>query len=368
MRIIALVEMPRRIFVKSNADLRSNVLIAQKLPLEKMRRVIQSDYPIYADMIRKVGFKMGKGYSPLFVRDRETGIQIRDQNNELVPDTDFRRVGGGFDQFTEASQWHSGAGSRSAPEGWEGAVVSDVLRHPNLDLKPRRLMPAALVNLRRIRTGGHVALSEIALVVKETADIVEEGGPAKLWRVVAGLDIRAIEGIVTPSAPARAWRIAQRKTQRLYRLRDGDIIVGLVRPERRNIGFLLGAREDTVGVPDGIAAVRVKEDVQEEYPQEWLFAALRSESCRLQFWTESGGTSYGKLADPHIEGVLIPVPSLAERRVIAERVKEWALSVRDSGTKWSNVGSSDDQRPIVNSSGFGLIETDDESQEEEDDD
>jgi type I restriction enzyme M protein len=53
-RVVALVELPRRIFVKSNADLRSNVLVGQKLSRSKINKVVESDYPIFADMVRKV--------------------------------------------------------------------------------------------------------------------------------------------------------------------------------------------------------------------------------------------------------------------------------------------------------------------------
>lgn len=170
---------------------------------------------------------------------------------------------------------------------------------------------------------------------------------------------------MTPGAPRRAWQIAEHKTPKLLRLKDGDIIIGLVRPERRNIGLLLANADDIVGVPDGIAVVRVKPELRDEYPQEWLFAALRSEPCRLQFWTESGGTSYGKLTDAHIENVLIPAASLEERQATANRVEKWASSIRESATIWCGIGDVADRRPIINSSGFGLIQTEDEEDGEE---
>jgi hypothetical protein len=124
-----------------------------------------------------------------------------------------------------------------------------------------------------------------------------------LWAVY----IRAIEGTVIPQEPDRCWRIAERKSKNVYTLKHRDIVVGLVRPERRNIGILLSKRKDIVGSPDGIAVVRVKGEKISDYPTEWLFATLRSEACRLQFWTESGGTSYGKLTHDQIRDVLLPM-------------------------------------------------------------
>ena len=367
LRIIALVELPRRIFVKSNADLRSNALIAQKLSHGKLTRAIADDYPIYADMVRKVGFKMGKGFPALYVRDKETGIEIRNLENERITDTDFNRIAAAFDEFTDATSWDRARGRGNAPEGWTGAKVSDVLGHPSLDLKPRRLMPRALQNLHDIRSRKHVELSTIADVLSDKIDVLADG-PAKLWRPVAGLDIHAVEGIVTPSHPTRAWRIANEKDRRVFALRNQDIIVGLVRPERRNVGLLLSSASDIVGIPDGIAVVRVKPECKDAYPQEWLFAALRSEQCRLQFWTAAGGTSYGKLTESNIEQVLIPVPPNSEMNRIAEQVRTWAATVQSLAAldEWSGLGTEADRKPIINSSGFGLIATDDWDPDAED--
>jgi len=358
LRIIALIELPRRIFVKSNADLRSNVLIAQKLSNGKLRRAIADDYPIYADMVRKVGFKMGKGYPALYVRDKETGIEIRNQNNERITDTDFNRISAAFDQFTAATSWDRARGKSHAPQGWAGAKISDVTGHHSLDLKQRRLMPKALQNIRDIKARKHAVLSDIADVLQTKIDVLS-GGLAKLWRPVAGLDIRAVEGIVTPSHPTRAWRIADEKDRKVFLLQDQDIVVGLVRPERRNVGLLLSSEPDIVGIPDGIAVIRVKPECKDDYPQEWLFATLRSEHCRLQFWTAAGGTSYGKLTEANIEQVFVPLPSPAEITEIAGRVRKWAKTVRDSFQEWVALGSDADRKPIINSSGFGLIATDD---------
>ena len=356
LRVLALIELPRRIFVKSNADLRSNVLVAQKISGSTLKKAIASDYPIFADMVRKIGFKMGKGYSPLYVRDPETGIEIRNEENELIIDTDFRRISRGFEQFTKASKWDRATIRHIDASEWSGARISDVLEHINLDLKPRRLMPKALENVKIIEDGLHATLSDIADVVTETTDIIELFDRSKLWRPVAGQDIRAVEAVVTPSNPVRGWQIEEQKDRKIYRLKDNDIIVGLVRPERRNVGLLISDGDDIVGMPDGIAVVRLKPELAQTYSQQWLFAALRSEPCRLQLWTESGGTSYGKLTLEHIQSLKVPIPDEVTIKRVTDEVSNWADSMRASVVRWSNVGTAEDRKPIINSSGFGLID------------
>jgi type I restriction enzyme M protein len=147
---------------------------------------------------------------------------------------------------------------------------------------------------------------------------------------------------VIPGYPSHVWQIAERKSRFLYVLQNDAIVVGLVRPERRNIGLLLDDSIDIVGAPDGIAVVRVKLDYKRDYPQKWRFAALRSEACRLQFWTESGGTSYGKLTADNILNLLISTPARIVRVAVAHKVRIWAQAVRAAISAWKAICSPED--------------------------
>jgi type I restriction enzyme M protein len=55
---------------------------------------------------------------------------------------------------------------------WGGARISDILDHPSLDMKPRRLMPRALANIHAITSESHARLGDIADVVTATVDIL----------------------------------------------------------------------------------------------------------------------------------------------------------------------------------------------------
>ena len=344
-RILALVELPRRIFTKSDVDLRSNILVAEKMAPERLADERSADYPIYADLIRKVGYKMGAGFSPIWQRDEKTGLEVRDEANEIGLDSDFPRLLRGFDRFRQSIV--DGVDG----DKWPGARVSDILAHPLCDMKPRRLMPRALENLRAIRGGEHRRLDEVAEVVEDRVDVVDEYGADALVRLVEGQDIRAVEGVAIPQQSERSWRVTDRKAKKLYVLRPGDIVVGLVRPERRNVGLLLVDDEGLlVGAPDGVAILRALDG----YSQEWLFATLRSEACRIQFWTESGGTSYGKLSKEQIRDTVIPVGEPKERALVTKRVRKWAASFNATLGLWEGVGSDEDRKAIINSPAFGL--------------
>lgn len=336
----SLVELPRRTFVKSGADLRSNILVGEKRQEGEEIR----PYPIHASMVRRIGYKLGGDFRPLPLQDKETGVPIRDADNKIVLDSDFHRV---LSEF--------GSTPRVISAGWTGASLTDIVSHPNLDMKPRRLVARALGNVRHLAASGAVPLGQIADILDQTVDLLGDVGASAFRRVVEGQDIRAIEGIVVPHAAERCWAIAERKHRKVYELRDRDLIIGLVRPERRNIGILLDEGDDVVGSPDGLAVVRVKDECLDRYPAEWLFAALRSERVRLQLWTESGGTSYGKLDEDQIREILIPVETPEERLLVAQKVQAWIASVKTNLAAWVKIGVDDDRRPILNSPLTGLF-------------
>ena len=340
----SLVELPRRIFVKSDADLRSNILVAEKRACGKMVR----KYPIHASMVRRVGYKLGGDFRPLPLQDKATGIPIRDIANRIVLDSDFHRI---LEEFE--------ATPKKITAQWEGATVADIVLRTDLDMKPRRLVPRALENIRILKAESAVPLGEIADVLEEKIDLLADIGSSEFRRVVEGQDIRAIEGLVVPHFSERCWAIAARKQRKIYPLRYKDIIVGLVRPERRNIGILLDQGEDVVGSPDGLAVVRICDKMRDEYPIAWLFAVLRSEEIRLQFWTESGGTSYGKLDADRIRNIFIPLSTTEVRRSVSEKVESWIESAREYSDAWSQIGIEEDRRPILNSPLIGLFDDDD---------
>ena len=360
MRIVSLVELPRRIFLKSNADLRANILLAEKMDKDDLDFLKGADYPIHAELVRKVGYKLGKGFTELPLRDLETGIEIRDNDNRIILDSDFIGIRERFAAFSKKYKWRSPVSIQTVTfDDWQWARIGDVVNHNDLDLKPRRLTPKALANKKYILASTYNVLKDIAEVVEPSIDLKIDSEANKIWRHIEGMDIRAIDGVVVPQFPCRAWEIIERKGSKMFALKNRDIIIGLVRPERRNIGILFANGDDVLGSPDGISVVRIKEEYADQFPQEWLFFVLRSEQCRIQFWTESGGTSYGKLNRDHILNVVLPIPSDTEIKDIAAKVKNWFANISSATNLWNNIGTEDDRRPIRNSPILGLEAPDD---------
>lgn len=176
-------------------------------------------------------------------------------------------------------------------------------------------------------------------------------GPSESVYLVEGQDIRAVEGTVVLKTSEKRWQVEVRKTTKGYHLHNKDIVIGLVRPEKRNIGFFLYDYQNAFGSPDGVAVVRQK---SAEYPIEWVFQALRTEQSRIQFWTESGGTSYGKLTTDQIKNVLIPIPDRTVIEEITAKVRCWADAQQQVQRSFEEIWRAKDKRAILNSPVIGL--------------
>jgi type I restriction enzyme M protein len=357
-QLLSLVELPRRMFLRSNADLRANILLVRKVSKRQLQLAQNSNYRIHAGLVRKVGYKLGKGFPAMPLRDPDTGLEIMTADNTPRLDTDFTHIREGFERFSVGSD---------LDDDWPGARFLDVQQHPSLDMKPRRLMPRALSNVKSLEAKSHVRLGDIAEII--TPDIDLSGMSATPLRLVEGQSIRAIEGTVVPHSPEPAWAVVLRKsTNIMFQLRDEDLVVGLVRPERRNIGLFLSDPSNellVVGAPDGVAIVRRNPESDEEFPIGWIFATLRSEACRLQLWTESGGTSYGKLTSNQLAALVLPKQRKPRRLEVAAKVDAWAESIRDAEKHWTDIGSDADRMPILNSSISGLEPDETDADEEE---
>lgn len=298
-------------------------------------------------MIRKVGYKLGKGFSIVPRRNPIDGsVLLGDDNQELI-DSDFV----GLRDRYQAFRLNTKAVSKWAT--WTGAHFSDISLHPAIDMKPRRATPKAVEHRRRITSVKHITVGEVADVVSAKIDLTDPAHACREWRLVEGSSIRAVEGTVVPSAPQRAWEIVDAKQKQVFKVRDNDIVVGLVRPERRNVGLVIDAGGDLVATPEGVALVRMKKN-KFGITQEYLFYLLRSETARIQLWTESGGTSYGKLGDGHIKDVIFIAPSTSDIADISKSISSWADSIRAAAKIWCKIGSEKDRVPIINSPMFGL--------------
>ena len=159
--------------------------------------------------------------------------------------------------------------------------------------------------------------SEILDEIKNCADIVtEKRNPTlKPEEMFIYIDISAIDvttGIITnpqqllgEEAPSRARKV----------VREGDIIISTCRPTRGAIAIIPKEFDNQI-CSTGFSVIRTKDNVDARY----LHFILRSALVKEQFRKFSTGSSYPAILDSDVEKTIIPLPSIDEQNIIADKV------------------------------------------------
>ena len=92
-RVVAVVAFPRFTFKKSGADVSASVVGVGAQGNTAFSAIDSEDYPIYFGMIESVGWQAGdKTAKPVYLRDKETGAIVLDEDNNPILDCDFDKV------------------------------------------------------------------------------------------------------------------------------------------------------------------------------------------------------------------------------------------------------------------------------------
>ena len=163
-RVVAVVAFPRFTFKKSGADVSASVVVMERRATPLADAADSEDYPIYFGMIESVGWQAGdKIAKPVYVRDKETGAVLLDEDNNPILDSDFSDVLDDFRRSAVSHRYPWILSGRKIPEGSQSETTSvkEVIRHRRLLLDPKRYC-AKYMNLRReVSCRDHFSISEV---------------------------------------------------------------------------------------------------------------------------------------------------------------------------------------------------------------
>lgn len=145
-----------------------------------------------------------------------------------------------------------------------------------------------------------------AIPAKALGNLVSESGfdrnqPISYFEI-GGIDIATGCAWPTPVSPGEAPSRAQRS------ISHWDILVGTVRPERKNVGIVPPSSRGQLVATSGVAVLRAKSPAQAAY----LWAYLRSDAATEQLMRWNTGAAYPAIEDDVAPRVLVPVVDEAE--------------------------------------------------------
>jgi len=160
-----------------------------------------------------------------------------------------------------------------------------------------------------MKSGGCNSLGHIAQAVKD--DWNKKMGGTFLYYEIGGLDIgsgtvKPVE-VDTSEAPSRAATA----------VRQGDILVSTVRPNRRNVGFVVEQSDERPLVAtSGFSALRFRSLEDAALHHAWL----RTEDATSQLLRWNSGSAYPAIDEDVPLSLLVPAFSQSEREHLGKRL------------------------------------------------
>ena len=169
-RVVSVVAFPRFTFKKSGADVSASVVVLERRKTPLASASASEDYPIYFGMIESVGWRAGdKTAKPVFLRDKETGELLLDNNNNPVLDCDFDKildeyrrsaVAGLYPWILDGREPHEGAQPETTP-------LKHVVGSARLILDPKRYCSKYLVLRQEVLMRDHFTIGHVLEKVEQ---------------------------------------------------------------------------------------------------------------------------------------------------------------------------------------------------------
>lgn len=163
-RVVSVVGFPRFTFKKSGADVSASVVVMEKRkkPISKLEESL--DYPIYFNLLNKVGWDVRNKRAERVYRLSELdGTLVLDQNNEPVIDSDFDRVLNDLyaSPVIDAFPWIvKGIKGASVSNGW-CVYASEIFSDPAIIIDPKRHCQKYRSTVAETKTLDHFRLGDV---------------------------------------------------------------------------------------------------------------------------------------------------------------------------------------------------------------
>ena len=311
-KVVAVVAFPRFTFKRSGADVSASLLVLERRKVPLAEAAECEDYPIYFGMIESVGWQAGdKTAKPLYLRNKENGTIVLDENNNPVLDSDFSQVLDEYQRSAVANVYPWILNGRKVPEGAQSmtTTVQQVINSGKLILDPKRFCSKYLSLRNDVRRGAHFKIGDVLQKVERKTFKPEA---SKFYRYVQIEDIRYgshdFKEIRGWELPGRAKLIAD------YR----DFFIAHVWGCAGKWFVVSDGAQEGMVVTNGCSRFRIKDQGEEKLVD--LVAGLCSELFAVQMRALATGSDGLAQVDPDdILSIVLPrVTSREERSRLSE--------------------------------------------------
>ena len=305
-RIMVIVALPRFTFKASGADVSASVIFCEKRSEPLSASYLDGTYDMCVEIIDRVGWMTGdKKGAPLFRRDPADGTYLLDDDDRLIPDSDFddalaRIRSGDAAQYAPWLITNLPSSFSEAEPGWT-VPISDVTADSYRTLDPKRLCRKFSELRAEIKTRPHFAIGHIVNFIPERMSSFGNRLHFQASKVYRYVEIQDVETGAFRWTERRGWELPQRAR---HLAEAGDIYVGGIRNSVRK-WFLVGKDSHNLVVTNGMHRMRIRLGM-EDYLLD-LLVGLCSEAYRVQMrGLARGADGLAEIAVEDVAQVVLP--------------------------------------------------------------
>ena len=311
-RVAAIVSLPRFTFKSSGADVSASIVFLEKRtkPVKKF----EDEYSFAVEMIEKVGWEAGnKKAAPIYVRAKEDGCLIIDENNEPQIDSDFtaalERII--LSQASDTFPWLKIGREVKGKDGAWVTNINTVYSDKYFTLDPKRYCKKFTVLRENIKKNMYNKLGDLVDFIPEKTS--SDGKKIKLVssNIYNYTEIQDIGHGEFYSKELRGWELPSRAR---HFAEEGDIYFGSIWGSAVKWCYI-SEKDKNVVITNGCFRARMKKG-KEKYLADVL-TYLNSEGWAVQMRAFSRGSDgLAEICEEDAKNVFVPVLSDDERKCI----------------------------------------------------
>ena len=309
-KIAAIVSLPRFTFKSSGADVSASVVFLEKKGNKDIG--FKDKYSFAVEMIEKVGWDAGnKKAAPLYVRAKEDGCLIIDENNEPIIDSDFSGALKRIVSSKAAEDFPWLAIGREISDhderGWD-VNIEDVYSDEHLTIDPKRLCKKFTSLREKITAGDYFKLGDVVDFIPE-----KTSSSGKKIKIVASnnynyTEIQDIGHGEFYTKEMKGWELPSRAR---HFAEEGDIYFGSIWGSAVKWCYI-SSQDKNVVITNGCFRTRIKEGKEQYLPD--ILTYMNSEGWAVQMRAFSRGSDgLAEICEDDAKNVFIPKLSEEEK-------------------------------------------------------
>lgn len=295
-KLLAIVNLPQETFIPFGTGVKTSLMFLQKETANT-----QKQYPIFFGRVTKLGYQGNKNGLPIYKKDK-FGINIKDENKNLILDEDFTNVVADYKQYQQTNSVQTANSFAINFNELNGRFDYDFYSPENRNL----------INI--LNNKNAVPLASLVEVVKTKSKLLNNASKQVEYVELSDINTHSFE--IINSTTHQVHELPSRAS---YELKEGDIITAVAGNSigtAKHATALVTAEYSKAICTNGFRVLR-----NFKIDPYYLLYFFKSDSFLKQIFMYRTGAAIPSIADTDFGNILIHLPNEKTIKEISRKVK-----------------------------------------------